>query len=116
MESLLQFAIDLGARGVPMQMHASPINGNCGGVNFTDWPVSLFLLAAGEHSYYSTGSGWNPSLQQSLWLPEYDRPLGAPKGLAQNIAPHVYTREFEHASVWVNLTDCNATKLEWSSA
>eukprot|EP00040_Diaphanoeca_grandis_P003250 m.24370 g.24370 ORF g.24370 m.24370 type:complete len:421 (+) comp14577_c0_seq1:44-1306(+) len=114
-ESLLELAMDFGSRGVPMQMHASVMHNCIGNVtgNFTDWPVATFLLAAGEHSYFSIGSGWNPGLEQSLWLPVYDQPLGKPLGLATQIAPHVWTREFEGVSVWVNMSDCNATKITY---
>ena len=61
------------------------------------------------------GSGWNGGLEQALWLPEFDRPLGQPSGPATIVAPHVYERTFEHVHVHVNMTDCAATKLTWHS-
>eukprot|EP00035_Acanthoeca_spectabilis_P032335 m.480353 g.480353 ORF g.480353 m.480353 type:complete len:246 (-) comp53066_c0_seq1:30-767(-) len=109
-ESLLQFAMELGQAGVPMQMHAGPTtSGPCN--TSTTFPLAMFLVAAAEHSYFAYGSGWNPSTEQSLWLPEYDQPLGKPLGPGTQVAPHTYTREFEHLSVWVNMSDCTTAKI-----
>jgi hypothetical protein len=49
------------------------------------------------HHTLQAGLGWNSGLEQALWLPEYDRPLGAPVGEAVEVAPHTYERSFAHA-------------------
>lgn len=131
-EAMLSYAIRWGAMGVPMQMHATlgpsanatyPPNA-CGAPGATlaenhsmtgNFSLAMFLLAANERSYYSTGSGWNPSLDQALWLSEYDRSLGAPASLAKQVAPHVYERDFENVHVYVNMSDCTMTQLQWKS-
>lgn len=45
------------------------------------------------------------------WYPEFDKPLGAPKGDAKRDR-FKYTREFEHASVFVDLEKKTA-KIDW---
>ena len=45
------------------------------------------------------------------WYPEFDRPLGPPKGEAKR-DDWTYHREFEHASVFVNL-DKETAKITW---
>ena len=45
------------------------------------------------------------------WYPEFDKPLGAPKGDAKRDG-FKYTREFEHASVFVDLKTKTA-KIDW---
>lgn len=109
-ENQLQYAIQWGSAGVPMQMHASP--GLCK-FNDTSFPLAMFLIAANEHSYFSIGEGWNPSPGQSWWLPEYDQSLGNPTGPGKMTSPHVYERHFEHLHVVVNMSDCNSTVLQW---
>jgi hypothetical protein len=47
-------------------------------------------------------------------FPELLKPLGAPKGSYQRTTPDgwEFTREFEHASVWVN-TETGVGKITW---
>lgn len=110
-EHQLEYAIRWGQLGVPMQMHGAS---SCrpGDGNFS---LAMFLVAAGEHSYYSTGHGWSPRLDQALWLPEYEKPLGRPKGPAKKVAEHVWQREFQHLTVHLDMGDCNRTRLLWGS-
>jgi hypothetical protein len=87
--------------------------------NFT---LASYLIVAGNHTYYSYASNaldgsamgagaWEFRSYNQKWWPEYERPLGPPKGLgvrgwSNPAGKHfgaVYTREFEHASVWVNV-------------
>jgi hypothetical protein len=46
--------------------------------------------------------------------PELKRPLGPPQDAYQRITPDgwEFTREFEHASVWVD-TETRQTKITW---
>ena len=62
---------------------------------------------------FVVGSGWNPGLQQALWLDEFERPLGAPTGFATIVSPHVYERTFQHVHVHVNMSECADTKITW---
>ena len=48
----------------------------------------------------------------SEWYPEFSRPLGPPKGPAVNVG-YVWTREFEHASVYVDARSRNASRVTW---
>eukprot|EP00039_Didymoeca_costata_P012463 m.180059 g.180059 ORF g.180059 m.180059 type:complete len:393 (+) comp15490_c0_seq3:64-1242(+) len=111
-ENQLNLAIQLGQAGVPMQMHSTP---DICRKNFTDWPLAMFLIAANNHSYFSVGEGWNAGLTQSLWLDAYDKPLGAPKGPATKTADHVWVRDFEHVTVYLDMGDCNKTSITFHS-
>jgi hypothetical protein len=48
----------------------------------------------------------------SAWYPEFSKPLGAPKSAAVKNGP-VWTREFAHASVYVDVRSRNASKVTW---
>ena len=48
----------------------------------------------------------------SSWYPEFSKPLGAPKGAAVKNG-HVWTREFGHASVYVDVRSRTASKVTW---
>ena len=52
--------------------------------------------------------------QNKLWMkeiPEYNRPLGAPLGPAQNRG-YLYIRKFEHVDVWLDLEN-ERGELTW---
>lgn len=62
--------------------------------------LSLFLICAEKHSYFYAHDGYDAK-KSKVWMtrpPEFDRPLGAPKGPAVR-SGYIYTREFAHASV-----------------
>ena len=101
----------------PKQAHSplcyGPDNDCLSEFNFT---LAAFLIVAGERTMFSyaanaaDGSASGPGAWEFVsyglhWWPEYDRPLGAPKGSAvRNAADRdVYTREFQHVSVWMNV-------------
>ena len=76
-----------------------------------DFSIALFLIMAEKYSYlmvsdgYGVDAGKDGKSQSKLWLqtfPEYDRPLGAPKGPAVKDGLR-YTREFEGVSVSLDL-------------
>jgi len=84
-----------------------------------DFCIALFLVCAEKYSYLNLPDGYcvdtrNGRCESKMWLkrlPEYDRPLGPPKSHAVRHG-YIFTREFAHASVWV---DVQATegKIEW---
>jgi len=86
-------------------------------VNFC---VALFLVIAEKHSYLCLHDGYNVNprgrkpTSNALWLkalPEYQKRLGKPKGPATKQGYH-YSREFEHASVELNIESGKAD-IEW---
>ena len=57
--------------GLPVVAHAG------GRTMSPDWvELAVFLIAAGNYSYFSYSSGWE--LADFPWMPEYDLPLGEP--------------------------------------
>jgi hypothetical protein len=75
------------------------------------FPLACFLVAAqpGSHFCYSWGYREDQGMLDAY--PEFDRPLGPPKAAA-TWAGLTATREFAHASVWVDLTTQQA-RIEW---
>ena len=66
--------------------------------------IAMFLVCAEKYSYFQLHDGYD-ALKSETWmkrLPEYDRPLGKPKGPAIRKG-YTYTREFEHASVQLDI-------------
>jgi hypothetical protein len=47
------------------------------------------------------------------WYPDLDDPLGAPMGQRVEVAPCVWTREFEHATVHLNFNRPNESKVSF---
>ena len=76
------------------------------------FPLACFLVAAGSRCYFQYTWGWDADCGTFDWYPEFDKPLGAPKGDAQREG-WIYSREFEHASVSVNLEGRTA-KIDWN--
>jgi hypothetical protein len=75
------------------------------------FPLASFLIAAGPQCYFQYTWGWNSDCGTFDWHPEFDKPLGAPKGDAKRDGCQ-YTREFEHASVFVDLKTKTA-RITW---
>ena len=83
--------------------------------------LALFLICAEKHSYLCLHDGYcvdtrgrKKICQSGLWLkslPEYQKPLGPPKGSAVKKG-YIYTREFEHASVWLDIENSQG-KVTW---
>jgi hypothetical protein len=66
--------------------------------------LAIFLVCAENHSYFCAHDGYDAK-QSQVWLtqpPEFDRPLGPPGGPAVRTG-YIYTREFEHASVRLDI-------------
>ena len=80
-----------------------------------DYSLAIFLICAEKYSYFLAHDGYAvDGISSSVWLkrfPQYDKPLGPPKGPAKKDA-YIYTREFEHASVWLDIENGEA-KITW---
>ena len=78
-----------------MQAHV-PVNVLCSG-DLTDY-IAAFLIGAGEYSYFGCGDWYaeGDNTKPLTWRPEYDKPLGAPKGPVQyrSNAGIIWTRSF----------------------
>ena len=68
------------------------------------YPLAVFLICAEKQSYFRVHEGYSADEDDRWmrWFPEYDRPLGPPQGPAKRNG-YRYTREFEHASVRVDI-------------
>jgi hypothetical protein len=75
------------------------------------FPLASYLVGAGPYSYFCYTWGWLGQYGTFDHYPEYDKPLGAPKGEA-NRDGYKYSREFEHASVFVDLETKDA-RIDW---
>jgi hypothetical protein len=67
--------------------------------------LAVFLIGAQPYSYFQYGWGWTLQSGSLVEYPEFSKPLGAPKGEATRPDPAAwtFTREFERASVRVDL-------------
>jgi len=69
-----------------------------------NYQLAIFLICAQEHSYFDLKDSYDAKTSKT-WMthpPEFDRPLGAPNGPAVRNG-YTYTREFAHASVWLDI-------------
>jgi hypothetical protein len=76
---------------------------------------ACYLIGAQPYSYFQYGWGWQLDHGSLLDYPELQEPLGTPKGPYSRTSPDdwEFTREFEHASVWVN-TETKEAKITWN--
>ena len=79
-----------------------------------EYYLACYLIGAQPYSYFQYGWGWTLSSGSLQDYPELHQPLGAPKGAYERTTPKgwEFTREFEHASVWVN-TETRQAKITW---
>jgi hypothetical protein len=87
--------------------------------------LAMFLLVAGEHDIWIYSWFWGfddyaggqpDSTIPAKFFAEADCPLGAPKApYTRKSGTWTYTREFEHASVFVDLENRNASKVTFHS-
>ncbi|RMG38448.1 MAG: hypothetical protein D6725_07125 [Planctomycetota bacterium] len=75
------------------------------------FPLACFLVAAQPYSYFCYTWGYREKLGTFEWYPEFDKPLGPPRGDAIR-AGWTFRREFAHASVFVDLKS-RAARIEW---
>jgi len=86
-----------------------------------DYLVGLFLVCAERHSYLCLHDGYAADTRRGrslsrVWLkrfPQYDKPLGPPCGPAGRKG-YVFSRQFEHATVTLDLEKRDA-EIVWSS-
>lgn len=75
--------------------------------------LAIFLICAEQHSYFCAHDGYD-ARKSKVWMkhpPEFDRPLGAPRAPAVR-AGYVYTREFAHASIRLDL-ESQTGEIDW---
>ena len=79
-----------------------------------EFALACYLIGAEPYSYFMYSWGWKVSTGPLVDYPEFKKPLGPPKGAYQRSTPDgwEFTREFEHASVWVD-TDKREAKITW---
>lgn len=75
------------------------------------FPLACFLVAAEKNCFFCYTWGYTESHGTFDWYPEFDKPLGPPKGEAKRTG-WKYQRDFEHASVFVDL-DAQAARIDW---
>ena len=80
----------------------------------------MFIVIAEKHSYFyphggyvvrTTGKGKQINLAWMHTFPIFKKKLGPPKGPATRDG-YIYTREFEHCSVWLDIEN-QTGKLTW---
>lgn len=76
---------------------------------------ACFLIGAQPYAYFQYGWGWRLETGPLVDYPELLKPLGAPKGAYERVTENgwEFTREFEHASVWVD-TEKKEAKIKWN--
>lgn len=66
------------------------------------FPLAAFLAGAQKHSYFIYNWGYRMEMGSLEWYPDFNKPLGKPLNDMQ-VDGWVLSRNYEHASVWVNL-------------
>jgi len=75
------------------------------------FPLACFLAGAQENSYFIYNWGYRMANGCLEWYPEFDKPLGNPLGdMVRN--GWELSREYAHASVWVDLESKEA-EIQW---
>lgn len=79
-----------------------------------EYALACFLIGAQPYSYFMYSWGWGLADGALVDYPGLQKPLGKPKGAYKRIKPEgwEFTREFEHASVWVD-TESRQAKITW---
>lgn len=79
-----------------------------------EFALACYLIGAQPYSYFLYSWGWKLSSGALVDYPEFKKPLGPPKGAYERTTPDgwEFTREFEHASVWVN-TETREARIAW---
>jgi len=75
---------------------------------------ACYLIGAQPYSYFQYGWGWQLAHGSLIDYPELLKPLGTPKGAYNRTSSTdwEFTRELEHASVWVD-TEKKQAKITW---
>jgi hypothetical protein len=79
-----------------------------------EFALACYLIGAQPYSYFLYSWGWKLATGPLVDYPEFKKPLGPPKGAYKRTTPDgwEFTREFEHADVWVN-TETREAKINW---
>lgn len=79
-----------------------------------EFALACYLIGAQPYSYFMYSWGWKLSSGALVDYPEFQKPLGPPKGAYKRTTPDgwEFTREFEHASVSVN-TEFRQARITW---
>jgi hypothetical protein len=79
-----------------------------------EYYLACYLIGAQPYSYFQYGWGWTLASGSLQDYPELHKPLGAPQGAYQRRTEEgwEFTREFEHASVWID-TEKRQAKIAW---
>lgn len=79
-----------------------------------EYYLACYLIGAQPYSYFQYGWGWTLSSGSLKDYPELHKRLGAPKAAYTRVDPSgwQFTREFEHASVWID-TEKGQAKISW---
>ncbi len=75
------------------------------------FPLACYLVAAQKYSYLCYTWGYREKHGTFDWYAEFDKPLGPPKGDAKRDG-WTYTRDFAHASVFVDL-EARTARIDW---
>lgn len=75
------------------------------------FPLASFLAGAQENSYFVYNWGYRFRHGATDWYPEFDKPLGKPLN-DMKVSGWKLTRDFEHASIWVDL-ETKEAKIDW---
>ena len=75
---------------------------------------ACYLIGAQPYTYFLYSWGWKTGTGAMIEYPSLKNPLGPPKGAYKRVKPNgwEFTREFQHASVWVN-TESREAKITW---
>ncbi|WP_083194720.1 putative glycoside hydrolase [Wenyingzhuangia fucanilytica] len=75
---------------------------------------ACYLIGAQPYSYFQYGWGWRLDTGPLVDYPELQKSLGIPKGAYKRVHENAweFTREFEHAKVWVD-TENKEAKITW---
>ncbi|HUS92911.1 MAG TPA: putative glycoside hydrolase [Phycisphaerae bacterium] len=75
------------------------------------FPLACFLVAAQPNCYFCYTWGYREKAGTFEWYPEFDKPLGPPRGDATRTG-WTYQRDFAHASVFVDL-ETRTARIDW---
>ena len=75
------------------------------------FPLACFLVAAEANCYFCYTWGYRETDGTFDWYPEFDKPLGPPRGDAKRTG-WSYQRDFAHAAVSVDL-ETKTARIDW---
>ncbi|MCX7008129.1 MAG: putative glycoside hydrolase [Kiritimatiellaeota bacterium] len=85
--------------------------------NNFEYKLALFLICAERYSYFQYQGAYKVTEDFQAWapeFPEFKKPLGPPKGPAVKNG-FTYTREFQYASVWLDLAKRQG-RITWKAS